>query len=137
MDFGFSEVVIPTSPYNVLNWYNYSLHISTRRYWIFAVATRISDASRVMLKFLMNDKNSSGSLLSNKAILNSYRSNFFYVGSLRSLILTQYLSDFSTFLILVYGVGGGFTWNSTIPQFQLFLCEMLSIVDVFVLLWLC
>ena len=67
----FSGISLPTSAYNVLNWHNTYPRTRVWRYWLFAPALRLSDASRVMFKFQINNKNSPGLPLSNKAILNS------------------------------------------------------------------
>ena len=67
----FSEIVLLTSAGNMSNWRKTYPNNSLQRYWIFALATSVTGASGFRMKFMMNNKNSSGSPLSNKAILNS------------------------------------------------------------------
>ena len=57
----------------------------------------VPEASIIILKFHTNNKNSSVLLLSNKDILNSYKSDFSDVGSLHNLIFTQILR----FLVII------------------------------------
>ena len=104
MDLRFSEVVIPTSADNMPNWRNDYPCTSIKRYWIFALATSVPDASRVMLRFLMNNKNSPDLPLSNKDIFNSKLSDFCEVRFLRDSVLTQSLSNFSSLLLLIIGI---------------------------------
>ena len=53
-----------------------------RRYWSFAFAESICDASIIILKFLTNNNNSYGFPYSNKNFLNSYMFDSSDVGSL-------------------------------------------------------
>ena len=102
---------LTTSKYNVSSWQNNQPSNSLQIYWIFTPAPSIPGASRVILKFRTNKKNSSGSLFPNKTILNSQISDFYDVIYLRNFIFTEYLSHFTSFLLLMKGIGGGSTWS--------------------------
>ena len=66
-----SCVALTISAYNMPNWHTTYPRTSVKSYLIFAPFPSIPDASRVMLKLGINNKNSPGSPLSNKTILNS------------------------------------------------------------------
>ena len=131
MDINFSGLVLTYSSENVSNLCNGSPCTSVRSYWIFTPDTIVPDTLRFTLKFLMNNKNSSGSPLSNKAIINSLRYDICDFGSLHNLILKQYLFNFSSLLLLTGGFGGGSTCTCTYPVFQLLLCKTFFITEVF------
>ena len=73
---------------------------------------------------------------SNKAILNSYKSNFSDVGSLCNLFFTQYFSNFVSFLLFIKVIGGGSTWICNLPVRQHFLCKTFFVVGFLFLLCL-
>ena len=93
-------VVLPTWEHTLSNCFSASPHSRVHIYWIFALAERVPDYWSVILKFCMNNKNSSSSPLPNKAILKSYISDFSNVGSIHNLICTQYCFAFVSFLLL-------------------------------------
>ena len=60
-----------TSSNNESNWRNASPCDIVWRYWFFPPVTSVPDAARAVLKFCTNNKNSSGSPLWKKSVLNS------------------------------------------------------------------
>ena len=93
--------------------------------------TIVPDASSTILKFRINHNKSSGYPLLNRAILNSYKSDFSDVLSLRNLILTQYFFAFVSFLLFINGIGCGSTWICAAPVRQILLCKALLILGGF------
>ena len=129
-------VVLTTLIDNISILSNASPGNSIKRYWIFALAASTPEALRFIWKFRMNKKNSYGSPLSNKSILNLYKSYCSYVESLRNLFFIQYFSDFVSLLISIKIIRGGSTWICTAPLRQLFLYKMFLILDCLFLPWL-
>ena len=87
-------VVLTIWIHSALNWRSESPYDRERIYLI------------AKLKFFMNNKNFSGSSLSNKAILNPYLSNLSDVVFPHNLISTWYLSVFKSLLLLMKVIGG-------------------------------
>ena len=142
-EFKFSGVSLPTSLDNVSNYRNASPCTSVRRYWIFAPYLSVPDALRVMLKLRINNKKlqinnkkSLGSPLSNKAILNSYRSDFYDDLSLISILFKTIIRYMIVFNFFISGTCGGSACTCTVPVFNFFLHEMFIVVNVLVLLWI-
>ena len=104
-----------------------------RNYWNFAFSASVTNYLSTIFKFFTNKSNSSGSTLSNKAVLNSYMSNSYYVGFLQNLIFTWSLSIFKSRLFFIKGIGYGTTWIYTAPILQLLLWEKFSVVSFFFL----
>ena len=104
-----------------------------RNYWNFAFSASVTNYLSTILKIFTNKSNSSGSTLSNKAVLNSYMSNSYYVGFLQNLIFTWSLSIFKSRLLFIKGIGYGTTWIYTAPILQLLLWEKFSDVSFFFL----
>ena len=74
---------------------------SVQRCCIFELASSVPKASSIIWKFLTDNNKSSELTSSNKDILNSYKSDFPDVASLRNFIFTHYFSAFVLFLLLL------------------------------------
>ena len=109
------------SEQNALNCRNASIQTSVPRYWIFAPALSTSYSWRFMLNLWINNKNSSYSQLLNKAILNSYVSDFSDTGSLCNLILTDFPPIFHPSYLVISGIWGGSTRTFNAFLFHCFL----------------
>ena len=81
--------VLPNWSHKLSNWYITYPRSRLNRYCSLALATSAPDALTIILIFFTNNKNSSGLLLTNKDILNSYIYNCFDSGYLHNLILQK------------------------------------------------
>ena len=77
-------LALSTSADNTSNWCNPCT--SVKRCWLFAPSLSVTDTPRFIMKLQANNKNYSGSPLSNNTILNSLRSYFSNVRSLHHFI---------------------------------------------------
>ena len=94
-------VVLPIWAHKVSNWCSTSPHKIVWIYCRFVLVVSVTEVSSIILNFFFNNKNSYGSLLWKKAILNSYKFECSVVGSLYNLIFTLYFYAFVSFLLLL------------------------------------
>ena len=92
-----------------------------RIYLGFTLSARVPDALSIILKFCTNNKNSSGSPFIKQGHFKFIHVQRFDIGSLHSLMFTQYFFAFFSFLLLINDIRGGSNWTCAAPVRQIFL----------------
>ena len=131
MYYKFRFYILYTSLENKSNWRNASPRTILQRYWILTPVSSAPIATILTLKLFMNNRNSSRLKLSNKHILNSYKSDVLDIGYLRNSSLTKSLSDLPPYVPLMRGINGVPTCDWVIPEFHPLLSEIFFIVAFF------